>query len=58
MNFSLLLALIYLGTFLLSLAYWILYAMKQKVSSALSGDQASQRKKFGGTYGALVSDNQ
>jgi len=43
-------ALIYLGTFLLSLTYWILDCMRKKAVAALSGNDSRKKQ---GNYGAV-----
>eukprot|EP01039_Chlorochromonas_danica_P004034 gene4031-4412_t len=51
-------ALIYLGTFVLSVAYWIFDSLKKKAAAALAGTSESRRQRVQGDkkYGALSSN--
>jgi hypothetical protein len=59
-------AIIYLGFFVVSVAYWIFETLRQKAAAALSGRSSansnntptSTRKKFGNKYGALEGDEE
>lgn len=52
------LALIYFGTFLLSIGYWVFDNLKKRAASAMRVDFTMKEKiKFGGKYGSVISEN-